>query len=110
MDDEQTGHFDPATCLCVAGSVAPSSVALCERCEALVKSGRSHGRLPQWMIPIATHRMECWSCHPPRKGPDVSRAKFSLAHRDLGYRVTHAPRRDGGGEYAPVEPHLVPVA
>jgi hypothetical protein len=92
-DDQFFG--DPATMLCAWCSVMHAS-ALCERCRALVASGKNRGPLPSMLIP-RVERRECWACSPAgdrKTGALASRnpadAKFCAPHIELANRRRRA--------------------
>jgi hypothetical protein len=109
--DEQAGHFDLEHMLCAACSCAPNAVALCTRCDALLRSGKNKGRMPMHLIGIAASPSACWHCYP--RGADAKIDTFALCrrHRDLaasrGARASRT-QQSGGGDYAPVAAHLLP--
>jgi hypothetical protein len=73
-------HLDTSTMLCAWCSVMHAS-ALCERCRALVASGKNRGPLPSFLL-TRVERSECWGCRPPdpTKNPDPVQAKFCARH------------------------------
>jgi hypothetical protein len=79
--------FDTSTMLCPWCSVM-HAFAPCERCQALIDSGRNRGPMPSFLVPRAESGRGCWACRTPDpdKHPDPSRAVFCDRHAELAAR------------------------
>jgi hypothetical protein len=64
------------TLLC-AGCTVETLLEPCSRCQKLLDSGQCRGPMPQFAIPVARYKTECWRCCPPRKfDSDPKDAKY----------------------------------